>query len=57
MNFCDDLKRYKYRGSSGKVNLALDGLPDFKCLPGAGRASARRDFDLAECRIHGARLR
>ena len=20
----------------GKVNLALDGLPDFKCLPGAG---------------------
>ena len=28
--------RYKYRGSSGKVNLALDALPDFKCLPGAG---------------------
>ena len=35
-DFTDDLKRYKYRGSSGKVNLALDGLPDFKCLPGAG---------------------
>src|SRR5687767_835526 len=34
--FADDLKRYKYRGSSGKVNLALDGLPDFKCMPGAG---------------------
>ncbi len=34
--FVDDLKRYKYRGSSGKVNLALDGLPNFKCLPGAG---------------------
>jgi phytoene dehydrogenase-like protein len=35
-DFTDDLKRYKYRGSSGKVNLALDGLPDFKCMPGAG---------------------
>jgi phytoene dehydrogenase-like protein len=31
-DFCTDLKRYKYRGSSGKVNLALDGLPDFKSL-------------------------
>jgi phytoene dehydrogenase-like protein len=35
-DFCVDLKRYKYRGSSGKVNLALDGLPDFKALPGPG---------------------
>jgi phytoene dehydrogenase-like protein len=35
-DFVDDLKRYKYRGSSGKVNLALDGLPDFKSLPGTG---------------------
>src|SRR6476469_3903001 len=35
-DFCTDLKRYKYRGSSGKVNLALDGLPDFKALPGTG---------------------
>jgi phytoene dehydrogenase-like protein len=34
--FTDDLKRYKYRGSSGKVNLALDGLPDFTSLPGPG---------------------
>src|SRR5512138_1533883 len=34
--FCEDLKRYKYRGSSGKVNLALDGLPNFKALPGEG---------------------
>jgi len=30
------VRRYKFRGSSGKVNLALDGLPDFKALPGAG---------------------
>src|SRR6476469_175093 len=35
-DFTDDLKRYKYRGSSGKVNLALDGLPDLKALPGKG---------------------
>src|SRR5689334_5887285 len=36
-DFVDDINRYKYRGSSGKVNLALDALPDFKCLPGPGR--------------------
>ncbi len=34
--FLEDVRRYKYRGSSGKVNLALDGLPEFKCLPGDG---------------------
>ena len=34
--FLQDVRRYKYRGSSGKVNLALDGLPEFKCLPGDG---------------------
>jgi phytoene dehydrogenase-like protein len=34
--FVEDISRYKFRGSSGKVNLALDGLPDFKSLPGAG---------------------
>jgi phytoene dehydrogenase-like protein len=35
-DFVEDIKRYKFRGSSGKVNLALDALPDFKSLPGAG---------------------
>jgi phytoene dehydrogenase-like protein len=34
--FLDDVNRYKFRGSSGKVNLALDALPDFTCLPGQG---------------------
>ncbi|MEX0834319.1 MAG: NAD(P)/FAD-dependent oxidoreductase [Actinomycetota bacterium] len=34
--FVGEVKRYKYRGSSGKVNLALDRLPDFSCLPGPG---------------------
>jgi phytoene dehydrogenase-like protein len=32
----EGIKRYKFRGSSGKVNLALDGLPDLTCLPGYG---------------------
>src|SRR3989442_265320 len=35
-DFVEDINRYKFRGSSGKVNLALDALPDFTCLPGAG---------------------
>ena len=35
--FVEDVRRYKFRGSSGKVNLALDALPDFTSLPGAGR--------------------
>jgi len=34
--FLDEVRRYKYRGSSGKVNLALDALPDFTCMPGEG---------------------
>jgi phytoene dehydrogenase-like protein len=35
--FVADVRRYKFRGSSGKVNLALDALPDFTSLPGPGR--------------------
>jgi phytoene dehydrogenase-like protein len=35
-SFLEEVARYRYRGSSGKVNLALDGLPEFTCLPGAG---------------------
>src|SRR5437588_51671 len=35
-DFVQEVQRYKFRGSSGKVNLALDALPDFKCLPGVG---------------------
>jgi phytoene dehydrogenase-like protein len=35
-DFVEDIKRYKFRGSSGKVNMALDGLPNFKALPGPG---------------------
>jgi len=36
-DFVGDVRRFKIRGSSGKVNLALSGLPDLTCLPGVGR--------------------
>ncbi len=46
----DDLvtgvERYKFRGSSGKVNLALNGLPEFTCL--------KHDRDLALRASRGA---
>ncbi len=35
-DFTDKVSKFKVRGSSGKVNLALDGLPNFTCLPGDG---------------------
>src|SRR6266496_1470922 len=35
-DFLEGVRRYKFRGSSGKVNLALDELPNFKCLPSEG---------------------
>jgi phytoene dehydrogenase-like protein len=31
-----DVRRYRFRGSSAKVNLALSELPDFTCMPGPG---------------------
>ena len=34
--FVEGVRRYKYRGSSGKVNLALDALPNFTAKPGVG---------------------
>ncbi len=34
--FAEGIRRYRYRGSSGKVNLALDRLPEFRCRPGDG---------------------
>jgi phytoene dehydrogenase-like protein len=33
--FAEEVLRFKFRGSSGKVNLALDGLPEFACLSNA----------------------
>ena len=34
--FTRQIKRYKMRGSSGKVNLAVDRAPEFSCRPGIG---------------------
>ena len=34
--FLEEVRRYRYRGSSGKVNLALDALPELACKPGVG---------------------
>jgi phytoene dehydrogenase-like protein len=34
--FADSIKRFKFRGASAKVNLALGELPDFTCMPGRG---------------------
>ena len=34
--FEHEVRRFKFRGSSGKVNMALDALPNFTALPGEG---------------------
>ncbi len=34
--FTAQIKRYRFRGSSGKVNLALARMPEFKSRPGDG---------------------
>jgi phytoene dehydrogenase-like protein len=34
--FTTAIRNFRVRGSSGKVNIALSGLPDFTCLPGEG---------------------
>jgi phytoene dehydrogenase-like protein len=43
--FVAGLSRYRYRGSSGKVNLALDRLPEFSCR--AGDAHLRGDIAIS----------
>jgi phytoene dehydrogenase-like protein len=35
-DFVADIQRFQLRGSSGKVNLALDRVPEFTCRPGVG---------------------
>ncbi len=44
--FVTDIKRFKLRGSSGKVNLALDKFPDFAARPGTG-LHVRGDISIA----------
>jgi phytoene dehydrogenase-like protein len=38
--FVDSIRRFRFRGASAKVNLALGELPDFTCLP-ADRINGR----------------
>jgi phytoene dehydrogenase-like protein len=45
-DFVTGIRRYKARGSSGKVNLALDRLPDFAARPGDG-PHLRGDISIA----------
>jgi phytoene dehydrogenase-like protein len=35
-DFVEAIRRFKFRGASAKVNLALGELPSFTCLPGRG---------------------
>jgi phytoene dehydrogenase-like protein len=35
-SFVESIRRFRFRGASAKVNLALGELPDFSCLPGRG---------------------
>ena len=42
--FEEEVRRFKFRGSSGKVNLAVDRLPDFTLPARRRRAPARRDL-------------
>jgi phytoene dehydrogenase-like protein len=44
--FVEQITRFRFRGSSGKVNLALDRFPDFSCRPGDGR-HVRGDLAIA----------
>ncbi|HEX6530699.1 MAG TPA: NAD(P)/FAD-dependent oxidoreductase [Burkholderiales bacterium] len=34
--FVESIRRFRFRGASAKVNLALGELPNFTCLPGRG---------------------
>ncbi len=43
--FAQSISRYKLRGSSGKVNLAVDRLPEFSCRP--GQAHLQGDIAIA----------
>ena len=44
--FTEQIRRFRMRGSSGKVNLAVDRVPEFSCRPGAG-AHLRGDIAIA----------
>ena len=45
--FLHQVKNFKIRGSSGKLNIALDGLPQFPAIP-AGSPSTRGDMHVTD---------
>ena len=55
--FLAEVARYRYRGSSGKVNLALGRASRVHVPARRGRPPARRDQLQPEHRLHGAGLR
>ena len=55
--FRGSIERFRVEGTSLKMNLALDGLPDFTALPGApGPAARRHHAHLPVHRLCGARM-
>lgn len=40
-DFKEKIRRFRIRGSSGKVNLSLDALPEFTCLKGKSKEEVR----------------
>ena len=46
-DFLRQVRNFKIRGSSGKLNIALDGLPDFPAIP-AGSPSTRGDMHVTD---------
>lgn len=45
--FLAQVRRFKIRGSSGKLNIALDGLPEFPAIP-AGAPCTRGDMHVTD---------
>ena len=45
--FVDQVRKFKIRGSSGKLNIALDGLPRFPAIP-AGSPCTRGDMHITD---------
>ncbi len=55
--FRNSIEHFRVEGTSLKMNLALDGLPDFTALSGRARSAARRDHaHLPVHRLRGARV-
>ncbi len=54
---CARCRNFKIRGSSGKLNIALDGLPRFPAIPAGSPCTPRRHARHRYHRNDGARLR